>query len=156
MGNLTYGLTEWGDFVGERWDTEDDAKEAVRATAAGWIANCDEASHQILGDPATLQELRDKLVGDLNHEGFEIGWDCLGGDWWGITVVNDVSMVIITGGDGGNGARLGDKAEHIGMGFYHEGGWIADMPEAPTDWAEFVKAIRSWIIEGTLPEEVKS
>jgi len=48
LGNLTSGLAEWGDFVGTRWDSDDDAKEAVRATAAGWLEISDEASHQIL------------------------------------------------------------------------------------------------------------
>jgi hypothetical protein len=48
MGNLTSGLAEWGDFVGMRWDSEDDAKEVVRTTAAEWMTISDEASHQVL------------------------------------------------------------------------------------------------------------
>ena len=48
MGNLTHGLAESGDFVGIQWPTSDDAKEAVKSTAAGWLEMSDEASHQIL------------------------------------------------------------------------------------------------------------
>ena len=48
MGNLTCGLAESGDFVGIQWPTSDDAKEAVKSTAAGWLEMSDEASHQIL------------------------------------------------------------------------------------------------------------
>ena len=95
------------------------------------------------------------LITRLTAEGFEADWDCLGGDWWGVTVVDDVSMVIITGGDGGNGAKRDDLLTHCGVGFYHESDWVADMPEAPTDWAEFVSVIRAWMITGTLPEGVK-
>lgn len=95
------------------------------------------------------------LITRLTAEGFEADWDCLGGDWWGVCVVDDVSVVIITGGDGGNGAKRDDLLTHCGVGFYHESDWVADMPEAPTDWDEFVSLIRAWFTEGSLPTEVK-
>ena len=101
----------------------------------------------------THQDTLNQLSADLADEGFEVGWGCLGGDWWGITVINDVSMVIITGGDGGEGAKIDDLAEHIGMGFYHDSDWVAVMPEAPTAWTEFLDTVRAWINKGTLPED---
>jgi hypothetical protein len=90
------------------------------------------------------------LITRLTAEGFEADWDCLGGDWWGVCVVDDVSLVIITGGDGGNGAKRDDLLTHCGVGFYHESDWVADMPEAPTDWDEFVSLIRAWFTEGSI------
>ena len=90
------------------------------------------------------------LITRLTEEGFEVDWDCLGGDWWGVCVVDDVSLVIITGHDGGHQAKRDDVWENAGMGFYHENDWVADMSEAPTDWAEFVSLIRSWFTEGSI------
>jgi hypothetical protein len=91
------------------------------------------------------------LITRLTAEGFEADWDCLGGDWWGVVVGNyDGRTVIITGGDGGNGAKRDDLLTHCGVGFYHESDWVADMPEAPTDWDEFVSLIRAWFTEGSI------
>ena len=94
------------------------------------------------------------LITRLTAEGFEADWDCIGGDWWGVCVVDDVSVVIITGGDGGHQAKRDDLLEDCGVGFYHESDWVADMPEAPTDWDEFVSLIRAWFTEGSLPKGV--
>ena len=91
------------------------------------------------------------LITRLTAEGFEADWDCLGGDWWGVVVGNyDGRTVIVTGGDGGQGAKKDDLLVHTGVGFYDDGDWVADMPEPPIDWAEFVGLIRGWITDNSI------
>jgi len=91
------------------------------------------------------------LITRLTQEGLEAGWDCLGGDWWGVLAGNyDGRFVIVTGGDGGHRAKKDDLLAHTGVGFYDNGDWVADMPEAPTDWAEFTSLIRAWITDNSI------
>ena len=91
------------------------------------------------------------LIARLTEEGLHADWDCLGGDWWGVVVGNyDGRTVIVTGGDGGHRAKKDDPLLHTGVGFYDDSDWVADMPEPPTDWAEFVGLIRAWIADNSI------
>ena len=91
------------------------------------------------------------LITRLTAEGFKADWDCLGGDWWGVVVGNyDGRTVIVTGGDGGHRAKKDDLLAHTGVGFYDDSDWVADMPEPPTDWAEFTSLIRDWITDNSI------
>ena len=98
------------------------------------------------------------LIDRLAEEGLFADWNCLGGDWWGVCVGEwgvvtgkyGGRMVIITGGDGGHRAKKDDPLLHTGVGFYDDSDWVADMPEPPTDWAEFVGLIRAWIADNSI------
>ena len=110
--------------------------------------------------PATTITHRE-LITRFGEHGLHADWDCLGGDWWGVCVgafgvvtgVYPGRMVIVTGGDGGHQAKKDDPLTHCGMGFYDDGDWIADLPEAPLDdWEEFTKVICYWLAVASLPK----
>ena len=92
------------------------------------------------------------LVRRLEREGLSASWDCIGGDWWGVCIVDDVSVVIVTSGNGGMGAKSSDRLSDVGLGFIHEGDLVADLADGPTDWEDFLRVVREWFVSGSVPD----
>ena len=103
-----------------------------------------------------------ELITELSNGGLDAEWASLGGGLEGIHIgpmSEDGRTCVVTDGMGGE-SRESEPLTDGGVGFYDGGGWVADSSawlsadaDDPTvTVAGCVAVVRSWIVDGVLPD----